>query len=824
MNATSCPEYARLVDFSLGRLDERSIEDLSSHLDSCRRCEEVLDRIESGSDTLLRMIRMVTRDDVMRYDDDAWSSLADKAVAIRDLEREEAWAIVLADVELSLSELIDAVDQGKQPRLGQYTLSKRLGQGAMGVVFLARHNHLKKKVAIKLLHFDRIRHPQAIARFQREMEAVGQLHHPNIVHATDAGHDDGLHFLVMEYVVGQNLDELVRCNGQLRISDACEISRQVAMGLGHAHGKGLVHRDIKPSNLLLDASGQVKILDLGIALLTSEVSAAALNDQHEPHVRSEGDGTGITHAGTIVGTRAYMAPEQARNSHNVDQRADIYSLGCTLYFLLAAQHPRRGMGNVGQALASRTNWATRRAITDIRPDIPTDLEAVIDSMLAEQPQDRPANVEIVQTELEAFCHSANLSRLAGKSPAGFPPVAHTDQKGQAIGPFDLSSGDERSPYSVDRDRNWRWALVLAGLFGAMLLFALPVAAVLLYWLRGSSWSHPPAVLVETHSAPEPSFPDLPKPAPPPGSMGNPKSSTAENDLELESHSEISQPKAPSLPEVVQGPPGESDSIDRSDQDRSAVSFNAASRFSKVVRVTGNQSIVVENSRTKVTPSQTFTAELWFRIVGQGRMGRGITLLGNRDLSFPSTGSQLRSEHDLWRLTASSDSAFGGMRLVRGSEFGLPPISSAGATAAMQAGWNHLAICSNGADMFAWINGKQKLVPESGHRMPARNFGPPISFVQGSDLKIGGSDAANPFSYAAVDLMAFRLSDHVRYPETFEPPRNFDVDAQTLSLLNFSEGSGDVLKDETNHRRDGKLLGAKWVDPTTPLNARFGPGR
>jgi serine/threonine protein kinase len=195
----------------------------------------------------------------------------------------------------------------------EYKLLAELGKGGMGTVYRALHTKLDREVALKILPAERTKDPEAVDRFQREMKAVGKLEHPHIVRATDAGEQDGTHFLVMEYVEGLDLSELVQVIGPLPVADACEVIRQAAVGLQAAHEHGMVHRDIKPSNLMLAANGRVKILDLGLALL----------DPQRGDVDDEGGGRDLTSDGQIMGTFDYMAPEQAGDSHGVDIRADI---------------------------------------------------------------------------------------------------------------------------------------------------------------------------------------------------------------------------------------------------------------------------------------------------------------------------------------------------------------------------------------------------------------------------------------------------------------------------------------------------------------------
>ncbi len=213
-------------------------------------------------------------------------------------------------------------------RLRDYQLLEEIGEGGMGTVYRALHTELEKIVALKVLPTEQTKDERAVNRFKREMKAVGKVDHPNIVRATDAGEVDGTHFLVMEYVEGIDLSKLVKRVGPVPIADACELVRQAAIGLQHAHEHGLVHRDVKPSNLILAKNGQTKVLDLGLA---------RLHGQNAPQEN-------LTSTHQMMGTVDYMAPEQFENAHGVDIRADIYGLGCTLYKLLTGHAPYSGPG------------------------------------------------------------------------------------------------------------------------------------------------------------------------------------------------------------------------------------------------------------------------------------------------------------------------------------------------------------------------------------------------------------------------------------------------------------------------------------------------
>jgi serine/threonine protein kinase len=206
------------------------------------------------------------------------------------------------------------------------------------------------------------------------MQAVGALDHPKIVRAHDAGEFQGRHYLVMEFVRGGDVGQLVAAHGPLPIAVACEIVRQAAVGLAHAHEAGLVHRDIKPSNLMLSESGVVKILDLGLALV------------------QQGDGGNLTSTGIVMGTIDFMAPEQAGNTHDVDIRADLYSLGATLYKLLTGNAPLADPRNdtvVKKIMALATHAPA--PISQARPEIPAPLATLIHRLLAKSPNERLAS-------------------------------------------------------------------------------------------------------------------------------------------------------------------------------------------------------------------------------------------------------------------------------------------------------------------------------------------------------------------------------------------------------------------------------------------------
>jgi serine/threonine protein kinase len=255
--------------------------------------------------------------------------------------------------------------------LGKYKLMDVIGSGGMGKVFLCEHMMLRRLVAVKVLPRAKTENPLAVERFYREARAVAALDHPNIVRAFDVDRDGMLHFLIMEYVDGSSLETVVSMHGPMDIGRAAHYIRQAALGLQHAHQAGWVHRDIKPANILLARDGTIKILDMGLARL--------FTDDNDNLTKQHGENA-------VLGTADYIAPEQAVSSHEVDIRADIYSLGGTFYFLLTGQPPFHE-GSMAQKLI----WHQMRqpkSVLALRPEVPPDLAAIVARMLAKDPNDR----------------------------------------------------------------------------------------------------------------------------------------------------------------------------------------------------------------------------------------------------------------------------------------------------------------------------------------------------------------------------------------------------------------------------------------------------
>lgn len=269
-------------------------------------------------------------------------------------------------------------------RLGKYKLLGQIGKGGMSSVYLAEHELMKRNVAIKVLPRHRVNDSSYLERFRLEARAVAKLDDPNIVRAYDIDNEGDTHYIVMEYVDGQDLHQIIVGQGPLDYDTAADYIAQVANGLQHAHEMGLVHRDIKPANCLVDKHGTVKLLDLGLAKLNEDDQASLTMANEE----------------NVLGTADYLAPEQALNSHEADSRSDIYSLGCTLYFLLTGSPPFPE-GSISERLLKHQT-ARPESIFKARPDAPASLVEICEIMMSKKPADRFQSAGEVAMQLKAW--------------------------------------------------------------------------------------------------------------------------------------------------------------------------------------------------------------------------------------------------------------------------------------------------------------------------------------------------------------------------------------------------------------------------------------
>lgn len=416
---SDCPSDPALSNFLAGDLPVPEATAVSSHLRACAQCSARVEELAS--------------------------QFQQTSQVLADLPATPP--VVPADPEFhaAIARLLDQPPRAHDPAIGDlvddYRLVELIGEGGMGRVFRAVHTRLDKLVALKVIRRHRALDPSIADRFRREMRAMGKVRHPNLVQATDAGvAAAGFQYLVMDYVPGTNLSRLVSRDGPLPLKRACELVRQAAVGLHHAHEHGLVHRDVKPSNLLLGDDGTVRVLDLGLALLPDELEPPGKPAPHSATTALLSADDTLTAPGQQLGTRDYTAPEQLADSHRVDRRADIYSLGATLVYLLTRSPYRLG--------------------DPFPPELPEPLARLL---LAPNPENRFATAQAAAEGLAAVCAPAQPPAPRARRPWLVP--AALGVLAVAVGTFLLNrppkpdglSRGEQEPKPLEEAPMPRWA-------------------------------------------------------------------------------------------------------------------------------------------------------------------------------------------------------------------------------------------------------------------------------------------------------------------------------------------------------------------------------
>jgi serine/threonine protein kinase len=412
------PSALHLAALALGKLKPDAAAKAQSHLDECGDCRGYVS--DTPRDELAEIIRQARGKSAADQNTPA-SGLSGTVVGLPDppllptLNTAAPLAPPNSSPQSTPSPVAHAVSESEIPRdlfaQSKYRIVRVLGRGGMGTVYEAELVRMQRPVAIKVINPELVNHPQAVLRFEEEIKAVASLDHANIARAFDAENIGSLQVFVMEFVRGQTLYDFLQSRGQLSVTDACRCVRQALIGLQHAHEQGLVHRDLKPQNLMLTRdTGQIKILDFGLA--------KAVSENRQSH--------GLTGSRATMGTYAYMAPEQALDAANADIRADIYSLGCTLYLLLSGVLPFEYETDAKLLLAHQTE--TPCSLHELCPDVPEALSDLVARMLAKNPADRP------QTPLEAADALLPFARgkAARSSGMGVDLLAGSAAKGRRI--------------------------------------------------------------------------------------------------------------------------------------------------------------------------------------------------------------------------------------------------------------------------------------------------------------------------------------------------------------------------------------------------------
>jgi len=361
----------------------------------------------------------------------------------------------------------------KDLQFGAYTLLDLIGQGGMGQVFRAVHQTTGRIVALKVIRKERLVNISAIRRFRREVKALSRLSHPNVVLAFDADEWNGNHFIVMEYVDGIDLARWVKDHGPLTPAQSAQCIRDAAQGLEHAHSQGLIHRDVKPSNLLYNSiSRSTKILDLGLAFFHKTAA-------------EDTSLTSLTQEGAIVGTVDFISPEQATDSRSVDRRSDIYSLGCTFYYLLTGRVPFPELETLEKLLKHKLDEPT--AIEFLRRDVPPELILFIRRMIAKRPDDRFQTASEVAHVLDGWLRATQSGELKAFTPPLPTTVSEDFSKTESSmsGPQDFGklmdevTNEQMMPKPIITEPVIRGRIVLFAFLGSMLLIAVAVAVMML---------------------------------------------------------------------------------------------------------------------------------------------------------------------------------------------------------------------------------------------------------------------------------------------------------------------------------------------------------
>ncbi len=401
---------------------------------------------------------------------DRFPSVADAIGQLFDLPEHHSGSLSWNRSANTPSDGADVAEPKLPDRLGGYRILRLLGRGAMGAVYEAKQVSLDRLVAIKTIRDRIVQHPITFARFTREAYSAAQLAHHNIVQVYDFGEDHGRYFFSMERVGGGSIADVIRRKGALDPRMAAGYALQAARGLEYVHRHGMVHRDIKPANLLLNEEGVVKVADLGLVKLPGQTSE--IDEMEGPVAVASGreSGSQVTMQGTAVGTPAYMAPEQGLNAAGVDHRADIYSLGCTLFYMLTGRPPFQGT-DVSDVVRQHVS-VDPPDLCELNSRVPRALQQIVSRAMAKRPQDRYASAAEMIQQLESF--------LGIRSTSHFTPSSDQADQWEEI--------TKRFAACAPRRRVIRWTFPLLLLIGLVLLLTTG-------WLIPSWWLLAPSLVI-----------------------------------------------------------------------------------------------------------------------------------------------------------------------------------------------------------------------------------------------------------------------------------------------------------------------------------------
>jgi serine/threonine protein kinase len=692
-------------------------------------------------------------------------------------------------------------------KLDVYELVEKVGEGGMGSVWKARHTRLDKLVALKVLPAHLTSDPAAVNRFEREMKAVGKLEHAHIVRAMDAGDFDGLHYLVMELVEGSDLNRLVKERGPRSINEACQMIRQAALGLAHAHAHGLVHRDIKPSNLLLSKQGQVKILDLGLARLQEE---------------GVGDATsGLTAQGTVLGTPDYMSPEQWESTHTVGPACDLYALGCTLFFLLTGRAPfgdTRHSTMVQKMKGHALEEPPR--LRSLRDDVPEEIDELCSQLLAKQPQDRLGSAQALAAQLQAILKRLAAAKLSleqtsraldtiapfrGAASAGPPSTIALERHSVATPPETPPVVTSPQPQAPRRKSSTSWLLgggaallaLLAGAIwfsGILLRVQTPAGTIVLridqpeiagaevavdgqqkITLKAGRDQEPITIVADEKQ-------HLLR-----VSKGGFETFTKQFTVDAGKATEISvhlEPVKTTAPPEKAIPPATTVAATepgRLPTSGSALRLNGKSSYVEVPwKYDGTHPLTVEAWTIAERPSEEQRPEF---LIGDMEVA-GWGIMRNR-----AAGNLLHRRFQFY----FHDGAYHRIASQQPPPVGQPV---------------HVAAVFDGQQARLYVDGKL----QASEPIPNPFTKSAMPTLIGGNPNVGDLAGIDSHWQGTVDEV--RFSNVARYMADFTPKVRFEPDGETIVLYHFDEGRGGEARDSSGNNRHGKLLGGEWVEATS----------
>ena len=753
----------------------------------------------------------------------------------------------------------------KSLTLGNYVLLDKLGQGGMGMVLKAQHKRMKRVVALKVMSPAAVKSADALKRFHREVEAAAKLTHPNIVAAFDADEAKGTHFLVMEFVDGDDLSQLVKKNGPLPVEMAVQCIIQAARGLEFAHEQGVIHRDIKPANLLIDAKGTVKILDMGLARIDGAVGGSS-------------EGAGLTNTGTIMGTVDYMSPEQAMDSKHADARSDIYSLGCSLYYLLTGHVVYDGDTMMKKLMAHRETpipelldalRSRNRQISDTRDEsaqpgehgslttsATSTLNSVFQRMVAKRPADRPQTMTAVIAELErclsgespTVAVSSSQSSVSGDALQNFLREMSGDAPSNTTGGAGSKSEKPKSGTSVAQDsgtaetmisdagtdprteqtitienaanrdvaeivrfrssRAWHRILTnsATGKLAATKLAAIGAAALvvvlaIVFAMRG------PTGTLHLEVADEQIAVTV-------GDTGRVVKGVTTEDVRLavgEHQLHVERDDIAFDTDSFAVAKGETVSIKVEKVGRRVRAMSGSTLLGHQEGRTKSSAVVGDTSSSAGTFALEFDGASYVEIP---------TLAGDFDgpltIEASVTPGTIGPIPNSGRYQEQVIVALNGVRpthltkltklwkaMHSGKEKRWDQYTSVPVTVGRR---THVALVFDGNQITLFIDG----VPST---LPGKEGGPTQggtgAFI-GNAGKFADGTLVSPF-LGQIDEV--RISRAALYDKAFQPASRFTSDANTLALYHFDEGQGDQLTDSSGHQHHGQIVGAKWVQTT-----------